>query len=333
MHLPVLLEPAVRLWAALDKHEKAKEGIYVDATFGGGGHSQFLLELPGLKKGIVVIGIDWDGNLIQKSKIKYQRFIQEKRLFLFHDNYVNLNKIVSSFQKNCPESLRKKQRNKLPVRGVLFDFGLCTDQIGENRGFSFNEPGASLDMRFDREYNDQTAAKILNSWTEEQLAAIFRDLGEERYSRKTAGEIVRSRDNGNKLKTVGELLKVLEKILAPAYARQKIHYATRIFQAIRMAVNDEKTNILQGLEEARNVIGAGGRIAAISFHSGEDRTVKNFFRRESRDCLCPPQLPQCLCEHRKTLRIITKKPITPSREEINRNPNARSAKLRAAEKL
>lgn len=349
MHIPVLLEPAVRLWASLDKSSIAKPGIYIDATFGKGGHSQFLLELPALTKGSIVIGIDWDNESIQKSKTKYQKFIQEKRLFLFHDNYTNLDKIVSSFQKTCPESLRRKQKTKLvlspatkcginsaeglPVRGVLFDFGLRTDQLAAMRGFSFMEPEAPLDMRFDREYNEQTAIKILNTWTEEQLITIFRDYGEERYSRKVAREILAARINGNEFKTVSDLLDALKKAIAPAYARQKIHYATRIFQALRIAVNREEENIHQGLTAARDILVKEGRIVAISFHSGEDRIVKNFFRDESKDCLCPPQLPQCVCGHRKGLRIITKKPIAPNQEETNKNPNARSAKMRVAEKI
>lgn len=243
---------------------------------------------------------------------------------MFHDNYTNLNKIVSSFQ-------NKKQN--LPVRGILFDFGLCTGQLTENRGLSFNESQAPLDMRFDREYNDLTAAKILNGWTEEQLVFIFRDLGEERHSRKVAREIVKHRNGSSKFNTVADLLTVLERTLAATYRKQKIHYATRIFQALRMAVNREKDNVFEGLSTARNVLVKEGRIVAISFHSGEDRIVKNFFRNEAKDCLCPPQAPQCSCQHQKTLKIITKKPLVPDSKEIQSNPNARSAKLRAAEKI
>lgn len=323
-HIPVLRETAVRLWGSLRKDSNIEPGIYVDATFGNGGHSQFLLELPNPKNGLIVIGIDWDSNVIKKSKVKYQKYIQAKKLFLYQSNYTNIKAVVSSFQ----------NKNKvLPVRGVLFDFGLCTEQLSAMRGFSFNEPEAPLDMRFDQEYNDLTATEILNEWPEEKLEEILRELGEERYARKVAKSIALARKTGTNFQTVGDLLAVLKNTIAPAYKRQKIHYATRTFQALRMAVNREQENIIQGLTAALDILTKKGRITAISFHSGEDRIVKNFFRNETKDCLCPPQIPQCVCQHRKTLKIITKKPLTPSPEEISQNPNARSAKLRAAEKM
>ncbi|MFH1182999.1 MAG: 16S rRNA (cytosine(1402)-N(4))-methyltransferase RsmH [Candidatus Moraniibacteriota bacterium] len=339
MHIPVLLETAVRLWASLDKSNAVKPGIYIDGTFGSGGHGSYLIELGNKEKNVIVIGLDRDGEQIKKAKSKYQRFIQKEKLFLFHDNFSNIKEIASTFQKKQKLVLSPATEcginsvEGLPVRGVLFDFGLCTDQLTAMRGFSFNEPGALLDMRFDREYNDLTAAEILNTWPEEQLATVFRDYGDEKHSRKAAGAIVESRKNGNGFKTVEDLLVVLNKVLASAYRRQKIHYATRIFQALRIAVNREAENILEGLKGALSVLNIGGRIVTISFHSGEDRIVKNFFRQESRDCICPPQLPQCVCGHQKSLKILTKKPITPSWEEINQNPNASSAKLRAAEKI
>lgn len=324
-HVPVFLNEAISYLTLRDKNPIARKGIYLDVTFGRGGHSHFLLESPGINMGSIVIGIDWDGYIIEKSKVKYRKFIKNKKLFLFQDNYRNLDKIVNSFQ--------KKQKFKLPVRGVLFDFGLCSDQLDSMRGFSFNEPKAPLDMRFDREYNDLTAAIILNTWPEADLITIFRDYGDERYSRKTARAIVESRNKGQYFNLVNDLLQVLKTVLAPVYSRQKIHYATRIFQALRIAVNSEEENVLEGLKRALTVLARGGRIVAISFHSGEDRLVKNFFRQESRDCICPPQLPQCVCGHKKNLKIITKKPVIPSWEEVGSNPNARSAKLRVAEKI
>ncbi|MBM3256466.1 MAG: 16S rRNA (cytosine(1402)-N(4))-methyltransferase RsmH [Candidatus Moranbacteria bacterium] len=323
MHIPVLPEKSLELWTSSDKDKRIKPGIYIDATFGGGGHSNYLLNKFPRNKEIVVVGIEWDKEQYQKLNVQYQKLIKEKKLFLFYDNYANLNKIVSSFQ-------NKKQ---LPIRGVLFDFGFSTDQLEMTRGFSFKEPKALLDMRFNRENNGLTAGKILNTWPEEWLITIFKEYGEERYARRAAEAILNSRKNGKQLNTVGELLTILERILISPYRRQKIHYATRIFQALRMAVNNEKENIFQGLASARDILAEEGRLVAISFHSGEDRIVKNFFRRESRDCLCPPEIPVCRCGHQKTLNILTKKPIRPSVAEITINPNSRNARLRAAEKI
>jgi len=325
MHIPVLLEPVVTLWASLDKNRTVKEGIYVDATFGKGGHSQRLLNLSEKAKGVILVGLDWDSAQIEDSKINFQKRIEEKRLFLFQDNFKNIEKVVSSFQ--------KKQKKNIPVRGVLLDLGLCTDHLKSGRGFSFQAENDPLDMRFDTKEDSLTAVEILNSWPKNKLEEIFKEKGEERYWRKVAKSIILERRKGKYFKKVADLLEVLEKILKYPYRKQKIHYATRVFQALRMAVNEEEGNIRQGLEDSLRVLSKGGRIVAISFHSGEDRIVKNFFRQESKDCLCQPNLPECICNHQKSLQIITRKPVAPSPNEITLNPNARSAKLRAAEKI
>ena len=325
MHIPVLLETAVELWASLDKNRMVEPGIYVDATFGGGGHSKRLLDYPKKEKDIVIVGIDRDSNQFQSSNVKFQREIENKRLYLYNDSFRNIVEIISSFQ--------KKYKIKLPIRGILFDFGISTNQLQAGRGFSFREEKALLDLRFSPDEKIPTAVDILNGWREEELVRIFQEYGEERYARKVAREIINERRQGKKIQKVADLLSILKKTLFRAYQRQKIHYATRVFQALRIAVNDEYGNIQQGLEGALKILEKGGRITAISFHSGEDRLVKNFFRRESRDCLCPPNVPSCVCGHQKSLQIITRKPLTPGPEEIERNPKVRSAKLRAAEKL
>lgn len=323
MHIPVLKEKAVELWSSLDKNAIVKDGIYVDATFGRGGHTEHLLEKAKNAK-IKIIGIDRDAKQIEKAREKFQKPIKEKKLFLFHDSFSNLEEIISSFQ--------VKQNKKIKLRGVLFDFGIATNHLFVERGFSFQEKESPLDMRFNTEENILTAAEILNSWREEELYRIFQEYGEERFSKLVAREIVKARHR-KEFSKVNDLLEILERILAPRYRKQKIHFATRIFQALRIAVNREYEMIQEGLASALKILDKQGRITAISFHSGEDRIVKNFFRRESRDCVCAKNIPMCICGHQKSLQIITRKPIVPDSDEIKINPKSRSAKLRAAEKI
>jgi len=325
MHIPVLLEPAVRLWASLDEHDIVKAGIYIDATFGEGGHSNYLLKYPKKENFVVVVGLDRDPEQYRKSNDKYRNSIEERKLFLYNDSFTNISKIISSFQ--------KKYRIKLPLRGVLFDFGIATTHLSSSRGFSFRAAKDPLDMRFNPEKTKVTAADILNGLHEKELAKIFFEFGEERYARRAARAIARARKQGKRYSAVEDLLEVLEKTMVSVYRKQKIHFATRIFQALRIAVNNEFGNIEEGLEKTLGALDRNGRIVAISFHSGEDRIVKNLFRRESKDCVCKINLPRCVCRHRKSLRIITRKPLTPDAEEIRKNPNSRSAKLRAAEKI
>jgi len=324
MHIPVLLEEAVKRWSASDENQKIQSGIYVDATFGGGGHSRWLLEKSRKDGKIVVIGIDRDPAQIQKAEKEFRKFIAEKKLFLFPDKFSNLTKILSSFQ--------NKNKISLPVRGVMFDFGIATDHLSAQRGFSFQAGDDPLDMRFNEADAEITAADILNRWREEELTELFRNYGEERYGRPVAKAVVRHRIERPFVR-VKDLLAVLEKTLAPRYRKQKIHYATRVFQALRIAVNQEFSEIEAGLKVALDILDRDGRLVAISFHSGEDRLVKRFFRRESRDCVCPPNIPACICGHQKSLQILTRKPLTPSAKEVRENPKARSAKLRAAEKI
>jgi len=324
MHIPVMLAEAAAWWTATEANLKIKPGIYVDATFGGGGHSRWLLEKSRKDKQVIVIGVDRDPAQTKRARVNFRKFIAEKKLFLFNDKFSNLAKIISSFQ--------NKNKINLPVRGVLLDFGLATNQLGVQRGFSFMAAEDPLDMRFNPEDTGITAADILNRWREEELAEMFKNYGEEKYSRRVAKAIIKQRAE-RPLDRVKDLLEILKKTVAPAYRKQKIHYATRVFQALRIAVNQEYIEIEAGIAAALASLDRDGRLVALSFHSGEDRLVKNFFRRESRDCVCPPNVPSCICGHQKTLQILTRKPLTPSPEEIRRNPNAHSAKLRAAQKI
>jgi 16S rRNA (cytosine1402-N4)-methyltransferase len=271
---------------------------FVDCTVGEGGHSMAILERSGpFGK---VLGIDADPVILERLKRKIEGTIYEKRLFLVCGNFANLNEIVGK----C--AFRH-------VSGVLFDLGLSSWHLEEShRGFSFlrNEP---LDMRYNPE-NRLTAEAILNFWSLRDIERILRVYGQERFSRRIAEEIVRSRP----LKTTVDLVMAVERATPSWYHRGRIHFATKTFQALRIAVNNELENLEKALPQALNVMDKGGRLVVISFHSLEDRVVKNFLREKAKE---------------GAVKILTKKPVRPSREEIAGNPRCRSARLRAAVKV
>ena len=215
-----------------------------------------------------------------------------------------------------------------PADLILFDFGLSSTQIDDpSRGFSFRGEGP-LDMRMDPN-SKLTAAQIVNEYDLAEIERILRQYGEERWARRIAQFIVARRP----LRTTRDLSQAVEAAIPRRAWPRDIHVATRTFQGLRIAVNDELEEIEQGLRAALSTLKPGGRMATISFHSLEDRLVKSFFNVESKDCICPPQQPVCTCGHRATLRIITRHPVRPSEEELTANPRARSARLRVAEKL
>ena len=211
---------------------------------------------------------------------------------------------------------------------VLFDFGISSAQLdASERGFSFRSDGP-LDMRMDPG-GDVTAARIVNQYDEAEIEHILRTYGEERWARRVAQFIVARRP----LRTTRDLASAVEAAIPRKAWPRDIHVATRTFQGLRIAVNDELGEIESGLKAALEILNPGGRMATISFHSLEDRLVKSFFIVESKDCICPPQQPVCTCGHRASLRIVTRRPVRPSDEEIESNPRARSARLRVAEKI
>jgi 16S rRNA (cytosine1402-N4)-methyltransferase len=255
-----------------------------------------------------VIGIDRDSETA-KMDLDFPRF----------DYYqANFNEI--------PEVLSKAGVSRLS--GVLFDFGLSSLQLDNpSRGFSFQSEGP-LDMRFDLS-QILTAEKVLNEYPEEKLTEIFRNFGEEPKARNLARFIVAARKK-EKISATGQLRQLLLKFWKRPNPRR---FLARIFQALRMEVNQELENIRLGLAGSLPFLESGGRLVAISYHSLEDRTVKEFFRRESKDCICPPEFPVCRCGHRAALKVLTAKPAVPSAEEQKENPRSASARLRAAEKL
>jgi len=284
-------------------------GRYIDGTLGEGGHSKEMLRAA--DPGGQVLGLDADAEAIT---VATERLAEHGEAF----RAVNTN-----FRDIRATAL---QYEFVPVHGVLFDLGVSSLQLDrESRGFSFRRADP-LDMRFS--FDQQiTAADIVNGYAESELADIIFHLGEDRAARRIARAIVRSRP----ILTSLELADIIEKV-NPRRGK-RTHPATRTFQAIRIAVNDELSALETALEQAVSLLGQGGRLAVISYHSLEDRIVKNFVRKQASDCICPPGTPVCRCDHLATLKIITRRPQIPSDSEISSNPRARSAKLRVAERI
>ncbi len=297
-------------------------GYYVDGTLGGGGHAEAILERssPGGK----VLGIDTDELALERVEKRLAREVQNGRLVLVHGNFAELARIVDEV--GFVSS----------IDGILLDLGFSSFQMDDpERGFSFSADGP-LDMRLDQS-QEITAADLVNNASEQELADIFWSYGDETRSRQIAWRIVRERARGPITRT-----SQLARLAAAGvpYKPGMIHPATRVFQAMRIAVNSELKRLEEVLPQIVEVLrrgktsntgGDGGRMVIISFHSLEDRLVKIFIRREAMDCICPPGIPVCVCNHKASLRILTPKPVTPSKQEIIDNPRARSAKLRAAE--
>tara|TARA_B100000427_G_scaffold24937_1_gene18509 strand:- start:2450 stop:3352 length:903 start_codon:yes stop_codon:yes gene_type:complete len=285
-------------------------GRYIDATLGEGGHSTNILIKS--DPGGQVLGIDADHEAVSVAQ-KRVNYSSDKFLAV-NDNFKNIRSIAMKY-------------NFSPVHGILFDLGVSSLQLdAESRGFSFRRADP-LDMRFS--YNQNlSASQIINNYDENELANLIFYFGEEKKSRKIAKTIVRNRPIKSSLELADLICEVI-----PRKKNQKINPATKTFQAIRIAVNDELSALETALNESLTVIGEGGRIAVISYHSLEDRIVKNFFKKQSSECICPPRSPVCICKHEKTIKIISKKPIIPSTNEINNNPRSRSAKLRIAERI
>lgn len=302
MHQSVLLQPAIDLLAP------APGATIVDGTLGAAGHTRALLATLGEGR---LVGIDRDPRAIARG---FE--IGDPRLTLVEGNFGDLGTILDRLGIGA-------------IDGVLLDLGFSSDQLdAPERGFSFRAEGP-LDMRLDQDGGDPTAADLVNQLTERDLAGIIWRYGEERWARRIAQRIVERRP----LRTTTELADLIAGAIPRGAWPKGIHPATRTFQALRIEVNDELASLERGLGAAIERLRAGGRIVVISFHSLEDGIVKRRFRDETRDCICPPEQPQCTCEHRRRLRILTRKPVQPAPDEIMANPRSRSARLRAAERL
>ena len=302
-HIPVLLESCMQL---LDPKPGA---YYADGTLGAGGHSEAILK--GSAPDGRLIAFDLDPAAIEIAQKRLAPF--GDRVNIIRDSYVNLGNYAAE--------------NSLD--GFIVDLGVSSMQLDQaERGFSFLQDGP-LDMRFSPR-QPVSAADIVNNWSRDDLAQILWMYGEERKSRQIADMICAERER-NRIETTGQLRKVIEQ--AVGFGREKIHPATRSFQAIRIAVNEELKAVESVLPAAVKALKPGGRLLVISFHSLEDRIVKNYFKTESKDCLCPADQPVCTCGHKAILKELTRHPVIADEAENKVNPRARSAKLRAAIKL
>lgn len=308
LHVPVLLEETVRLL------EPEKANVIVDATLGLGGHSEALLERD---SNFSLIGIDQDEHAIRLASRRLDRF--GGRVKIFHSNFEEIANVVS-------------KAGFAKVDGILADLGASSLQLdAAERGFSFRFD-APLDMRMDASEGNPTAAELLEELDEESIANLIYRYGEERFSRRIAKRIVAARESGEPVKTTRQLAELVERSV-PRSKKEKIHPATRTFQALRIAVNRE-IEILEGfLKDSVDLLAEDGTLAVISFHSLEDRIVKQTFQKLSGKCFCPPRLPRCECGAAKMVEILTKKPVVASDDETLSNPRSRSAKLRAVRKL
>jgi len=304
-HLPVLLQEVI------DFLRIEPDKLYVDATLGGGGHAQKIL-----LRGGMVLGVDLDEEALSYVRQKLSAY--GSRLELVHDNFKNLPHIL-------------QQRRIEEIDGIIFDLGLSSHQIDTPaRGFSY-KINAPLDMRFNQKQGF-SAFELLNNLSEEELRKIISKYGEEKFASLIAKEIVKERRQAP-LTTSSELVALIDRAI-PSRLKQKGHHpARRTFQALRIAVNDELKNLEEALYGVIPFLAKGGRICVITFHSLEDRLVKNFFREKARGCVCPPQQPVCTCNRKAEIKILTPRPLRPSAAEIENNPRAKSAKLRVAEKI
>ncbi len=301
LHVPVLLQQV------LDHLQVRQGGVYVDGTVGDGGHAYAILSEAGPQGRL--LGLDRDPAALDSAARRLAPF--GDRVLLRHGSFARLAELAGDWS---------------PLDGILLDLGLSSRQLADpERGFAFSLDGP-LDMRFDPTEEGVSAADLVNSWSVQELREVLYRWGEERQAGRIARAIVAARP----LHTTRELARVVEEAVG---RRGRIHPATRTFQALRIAVNRELEALEEGLPQALALLRPGGRLVVISFHSLEDRIVKRFLRREARDCICPPQAPVCTCGHRAQVRLLTRKPVRPSAAEVEANPRARSARLRAAEKI
>ena len=307
VHVPVMYKEVLEFLAP-----EAEGSLLIDCTMGEGGHSELFLKAhPDLK----VVGLDADAGIQQVAKERLVPFGERVRYF---HSWFNV------FFKEYPLGGERPHR-------ILFDLGISVYHFERSgRGFTFRavEP---LDMRLDGGL-ETTAADIVNGYPEEQLADIFYHYGEERYSRRIAAAVVRARAE-RRIETTKDLEEIIWKSVPQGYRRGRLHPATRSFQALRIAVNGELARLEQALEYALRVLEPGGRIGVISFHSLEDRIVKRFFQGKNKTCTCPEDWPMCKCEGEPIVKILTRKPLVPSEDEIAANPPSRSAKFRVAQKM
>jgi len=301
-HTPVMVAEV------LDSLNVARGGRYLDCTVGEGGHAEALLTATDAST--TVLGLDLDEQALATASKRLGKF--GDRATLIKGSFADLEELAGS-------------RGFEPLQGVLFDLGLSSLQLeSPERGFSFSREGP-LDMRFDAGQR-LLAADVVNRWSQADLEELIRTNGQEWRARSIARAIVRSRP----VETTTELATIVARASGP---RKRLDPATKTFQALRMTVNTEMENIRTGLEQAVRAVAPEGRVVVVSYHSLEHALVKSYFRQEATDCVCPPQTPQCICDHKASVRLVNRRAQKPTREEIDTNPRSRSAQLRAVERL
>jgi len=306
-HVSVLLNECIE---GLDIKE---DGIYVDGTLGGAGHSSEILK--NLSNDGLLIGIDQDKDALKAAKERLQNFSNVK---FVHSNFYNIDSVLNEL-------------NIEKIDGMLMDLGVSSYQLDEaERGFSYMKD-APLDMRMNRE-NNLSAYEVVNDYDEAELYRIIRDYGEEKFAKRVARFIVEARENKN-IETTLELVEIIKNAIPAKARREGPHPAKRTFQAIRIEVNSELSILNRTIDDAVNRLNKGGRIAIITFHSLEDRIVKLKFRDLAIACTCPREFPICVCGGTAKVKLISRKAIEPTEEEVEENPRSRSAKLRIIEKL
>ena len=306
-HVSVLLEECIEGLAI------KPDGIYVDGTLGGAGHSSRIAAKLTTGR---LIGIDRDNVALEAAAERLKPY--EDRVTLVHANFCDMD-----------QALQELGIDK--VDGILLDLGVSSPQLDDGqRGFSYMAD-APLDMRMNGE-DTRDARQIVNTWSYEELKRILYDYGEERFAPRIAAAICRRREQAP-IETTLELVDVIKSAMPASALREKQHPAKRSFQAIRIAVNDELGAVETVMKKAVPLLNPGGRLAVITFHSLEDRIVKNAMAEAAKGCTCPPSFPVCVCRKKPQVRIVTRKPIVSGEEELERNPRARSAKLRICEKL
>lgn len=309
-HRPVLLDECI------DSLNIRDTGVYVDGTLGGAGHSQEILKR--LKEGGVLIGIDQDEEALEIARDRLNNLKSDARVITSNTNFCNIQEVL-------------KDNGIDRVSGILLDIGVSSYQLDEaNRGFSYNKD-APLDMRMDKK-NKVTAEYIVNSYSEQELKRVISEYGEEKWASRIAKFIVLEREK-NRIATTFDLVSVIKKAIPKGARIDGPHPAKRTFQAIRIEVNDELGVLERTIDRAVELLESEGRLAVITFHSLEDRIVKTKFASMKDPCVCPKEFPVCVCGKKPVARVITKKPIVPTRQELNENPRARSAKLRVLEKI
>lgn len=305
---------SVLLQECIDALNIRPDGIYLDGTLGGAGHSSQIARR--LTEGGRLIGVDRDRTALAAAKERLAPYAD--RVTLVHSNFAEIDAILDSL--GIPA-----------VDGMLFDLGVSSPQLDDaSRGFSYMAD-APLDMRMDKD-NALTAGAVVNTWPQGELRRILYDYGEERYAPQIAAAICRAREKAP-VETTLELVDIIRSAMPAQALREKQHPAKRSFQAIRIAVNDELGAVSRMMQAAVGRLNPGGRLAVITFHSLEDRIVKSEMQQAARGCTCPPEFPVCVCGKKPLVKLVTRKPIVSGPAELEENPRARSAKLRVAEKL